>query len=142
MQLYQSFKKEHPKVTYHLIGKPTLGNQLKSQATDLDVDKEVVVHGILPGTELLSRLAGSSIKLMLSNHTQCGDFEGFGIAILEANAFGVPAVGSRDSGIADAIDDHKTGILVDPKNKIEIAAAVKEIMQNYSYFLTMQKNGH
>jgi phosphatidylinositol alpha-1,6-mannosyltransferase len=76
---------------------------------------------------------------MLSNHTKDGDFEGFGIAILEANAFGIPVIGSRNSGIADAVDDNKTGILVDQTNTNEVAMAVDTILKNYSFFSTNAK---
>ena len=39
-------------------------------------------------------------------------FEGFGQVHLEAGAFGVPAIGTRECGAADAIDDGVTGLLV------------------------------
>jgi phosphatidylinositol alpha-1,6-mannosyltransferase len=71
---------------------------------------------------------------MLSDHTADGDFEGFGIAVLEANLWRKPAIGSRNSGIADAIDDGVTGILVDQQNDKEIAQAVSGIYNNYESY--------
>lgn len=40
--------------------------------------------------------------------------EGFGLVIVEAAAFGVPAVGNRISGVSDAIIENVTGVLSGP----------------------------
>ena len=37
--------------------------------------------------------------------------EGFGIAFVEAGQYGIPSIGGKDGGAADAIDDGKTGII-------------------------------
>jgi glycosyltransferase involved in cell wall biosynthesis len=71
---------------------------------------------------------------MLSENLPNGDFEGFGIAILEANYLGLPAIGSKNSGIADAISNGYSGILVDPHNPTEIAEAIMIIMSDYSTY--------
>lgn len=119
---------------YHVIGKPTDLKKVQTLTKELKVEQAVKFYGAVSRPELIKSLSGASIKLMLSNHTSSGDFEGFGIAILEANVFGIPAIGTRNSGIADAIEDKKTGILVDPTNTTEIVDAVNTIMSNYQYF--------
>ena len=47
-----------------------------------------------------------------SSPTATGDVEGFGIAILEANALGIPAIGALGCGIEDAIENYSSGILI------------------------------
>ncbi len=42
------------------------------------------------------------------------DMEGFGMVFIEANAAGKPVVGTRVGGIVDAVEENKSGILVDP----------------------------
>lgn len=123
-----------PSVEYHVVGKPVIKEKLDKIASQLHVQKLVHFYGALNRNELLEKLNGASIKLMLSSHTNEGDFEGFGIAVLEANAFGVPVIGSKNSGIADAIKDGETGILVNQQHPKEVAAAIKSIISNYSYF--------
>lgn len=123
-----------PSVQYHIVGKPTHQQKIEKQAKRLSVEDRIQFYGAVSREDLLQKLQASAIKLMLSNHTAEGDFEGFGIAILEANAFGIPAIGSRDCGIADAIEHRKTGLLVDQYNAGEIAAAVKTIMNGYAAF--------
>jgi phosphatidylinositol alpha-1,6-mannosyltransferase len=67
---------------------------------------------------------------MLSQNDIKFDVEGFGIAILEANLLGIPAIGSRDTGIEDAIVHNETGKLVDPYSVEEILEAIDETIIN------------
>jgi phosphatidylinositol alpha-1,6-mannosyltransferase len=130
----------YPQVAYHIVGRPTNKVQVESMAKRLQIDHQVSFYGAVSRQTLLRKLHGATIKLMLSNHTHEGDFEGFGIAVLEANACGVPAIGSKDCGIADAIEHGKTGLLVDQQNATEVANAVKTIMDNYACFSDNAKN--
>ncbi|MCW3110504.1 MAG: glycosyltransferase [Segetibacter sp.] len=125
---------DYPSVRYHIVGKPTDKEKIENRAKKLQVKNNIQFYGAVSRDELLKKLKGAAIKLMLSNHTAEGDFEGFGIAVLEANAFGVPAIGSKDCGIADAIVHGKTGLLVDQYNPKEVAEAIKIIMNDYSCF--------
>lgn len=125
---------DYPSVQYHIVGKPTNKEKIENRAGKLEVANSIKFYGAVSRDELLRKLKSAAIKLMLSNHTAEGDFEGFGIAVLEANAFGVPAIGSKDCGIADAIEHGKTGMLVDQHNSTEVAEAVKIILNNYSCF--------
>jgi phosphatidylinositol alpha-1,6-mannosyltransferase len=121
-----------PNIHYHIVGKPVIQKQLETLAKRLNVLNKITFHGMVEREKLLQLLFHSKIKLMLSNHTSEGDFEGFGIAILEANAFAKPSIGADFGGITDAIENNKTGILVDVKNATAIAKALKEIIENYA----------
>ncbi|MDB5193069.1 MAG: glycosyltransferase [Segetibacter sp.] len=129
-----AIKETFPLVKYHVVGKPVIKERLVERSQELQLNGTVTFYGAVDRQELLNKLSSAKVKLMLSNHTADGDFEGFGIAVLEANAFGVPVIGSINSGIADAIKNFETGILVDPKNEEEIAAAVATILKDYSSY--------
>jgi glycosyltransferase involved in cell wall biosynthesis len=58
--------------------------------------------------------------------------ESFGVVLLEAAALGVPAVATRIVGITDAIKDGETGILVEPKNADDLAAALTRLISDKS----------
>jgi glycosyltransferase involved in cell wall biosynthesis len=124
----------YPNVTYHIIGKPVIKGRLLQLCKALNVERHVVFHGAVVRTALLNIISDATIKLMLSNHTKRGDFEGFGIAILEANAIGKPAIGSNFSGITDTIADKQTGRLVNPHNEASIVEALQDILHNYSFY--------
>lgn len=129
-----SILKVFPSAQYHMVGKPVLQKQIEQQASLLKVQENLHFHGAAPRASLLYMLHAATIKLMLSNTIGQHEVEGFGIAILEANALGIPAIGSRNSGIADAIVHNETGILVDEKNPAEIVQAIKTILNNYNMY--------
>jgi glycosyltransferase involved in cell wall biosynthesis len=56
--------------------------------------------------------------------------EGFGSAIIEAAACGIPAIGSRIDGIIDAIDEGETGLLVEPRDINQLADAMRTLAIN------------
>lgn len=129
-----ALKKFYPKIEYHCVGIPTEEKSFRNLAQSLGVGNSVFFHGALPDKELEQMLRESHIFMMLSNHLSNGDFEGFGIAVLEANAMGLPAVGSKDSGIADAINSGHTGFLVNPHSMGEIVDAVNKLARDYNKF--------
>jgi len=56
--------------------------------------------------------------------------EGFGTTVIEAAAMGVPAVGTRIVGLVDAIEDEKTGLLVQVKSIEGLVDAFKRLLDN------------
>ncbi|HWB28400.1 MAG TPA: glycosyltransferase family 4 protein [Chitinophagaceae bacterium] len=120
-----------PNLHYHIAGKPTDKERLLTLAENLGVAEHITFHGMLPRQELIALLSRCAVKFMLSNHTKDGDFEGFGIAILEANALGIPAIGSNFGGITDAISNDLTGQLVNVNDPGDITAALSRILSNY-----------
>ncbi len=56
------------------------------------------------------------------------DVEGFGLVFLEAAAAGVPVIGTRESGAADAVSDGFNGYLVEPHDVPGAAKAAERIL--------------
>jgi glycosyltransferase involved in cell wall biosynthesis len=56
--------------------------------------------------------------------------EGWGIAVLEANACGTPAVGNDVNGLRDSIRDGETGFLAKEPNPEEFAKCVDELLSD------------
>ena len=128
-------KKKFSQVQYTIAGLPNHMSTLKTQAEQLGVANHVhfVVSPETP--ELIRLLHESDIFAMLSENLPNGDIEGFGIAILEGMSLGLPAIGSANSGIRDAIDHQVSGILIqDIHNTQEIAQAIGQIMERYDVY--------
>lgn len=123
-----------PGLRYDIVGIPAEKEELLDLIESREQQDNVYFHHGLSDAEVKEILHASDIFLMLSENLENGDFEGFGIAILEAMAIGVPAIGSRDSGIADAISDGTSGFLVDPHNPDEVLSAVERIVEEYPTF--------
>ncbi|MDT8368603.1 MAG: glycosyltransferase family 4 protein [Longimicrobiales bacterium] len=54
--------------------------------------------------------------------------EGLGIALLEAQAAGLPVVASRVGGIPEAVVDERTGVLVEPDDPASLARALIRLL--------------
>lgn len=54
--------------------------------------------------------------------------EGFGTVVIEAAAMGVPTVGTRITGLSDAVIDEVTGLLVPPRDASALAAALRRLI--------------
>lgn len=127
--------KKYPDLKYHIVGIPTDRDRLEKLALNLGVEEAVVFFGKVSEKEKIELLQQADVFVMLSETTKSGDAEGFGIAILEANAIGIPAIGSLGCGIEDAIDNGVSGKLINPKDPNEFADALEEILNNYeTYF--------
>lgn len=118
-----------PEIHYHIVGINANGGYLRNLINDLNLQSHVTLHGRLNGkSELARAFKTSDIFLMLSENQLDGDVEGFGISILEANLYGLPAIGARGCGIEDAIETGISGELVDGDDSAGITNAVIRIL--------------
>ncbi|WP_053977523.1 glycosyltransferase family 4 protein [Mangrovimonas xylaniphaga] len=129
-ELIQSF----PELHYHCIGIPTEAKAFKEEAQRLGVADHVTFHGALNDEGLRGALVATDVFVMLSKESVIGDVEGYGIAILEANAMSKPAIGSKGCGIEDAIDDGRSGLLVTLDDVRGFKAALTFILDHYDQF--------
>jgi L-malate glycosyltransferase len=56
--------------------------------------------------------------------------EGFPIVLIEAGAAGLPVVASRIAGVTEFIADGTTGLLVAPANPVELADAMRRVLDS------------
>ncbi len=123
--------KKYPDLQYRIIGIPTEKEKLQKLARDLNVESSVKFYGAVNELEKCQLLLTSGIFIMLSETTSTGDVEGFGIAILEANSLGLPAIGAKDCGIAEAVENGYSGFLVNSTDPVEILKSVDHILSDY-----------
>lgn len=126
--------KTYPDTHYHMIGIEKEKLSLQQLAKELGVDQNITFHGPLGDRQLKAQMSAADIFVMLSNHDPSGDFEGFGIAVLEANFVGLPAIGARESGLRDAIFSGYSGLLIQHDNPDELLDAIKRILIDYDRY--------
>jgi phosphatidylinositol alpha-1,6-mannosyltransferase len=85
----------------------------------------------------LVRLYRECDLLVLPALEKADDAEGFGIVLLEAAAAGKPTVATRVGGIPDAVEDGKSGILVEAGDYKSLSQGIIEILQNSDLGLAM-----
>lgn len=126
--------KNFPELHYHCVGIPTEAERFLTVAKALNVDAHVTFHGRVDHTHLQQIVSSCDVFVMLSSATTTGDVEGFGIAILEANALGVPTIGAKRSGIEDAIQQGVSGFLIDHKDVQAFESALQQLLAHKEDF--------
>jgi phosphatidylinositol alpha-1,6-mannosyltransferase len=125
---------DYPNIHYHCVGILGESEAFLTEAKQLGVEGHITFHGVLDDGDLKRVLSASDVFVMLSQESSTGDIEGFGIAILEANIIGIPAIGSKNSGIEDAIKDGITGFLIDGNDSKAFVNSVTSILQQKVVF--------
>lgn len=119
-----------PNVHYFCIGIPTIAEQLFNYAKTLGCEKHVHFIGRKSNVDLVKWLNLSDLFVMTSTMTADGDFEGFGIAVIEAALCGKASLVSNNSGLTEAVVNNETGIIINEKNPEEIANALYSLLSN------------
>lgn len=118
-----------PDLHYHMVGLPDRREAVEDLAQELGVGDHITIHGKLADRlDLYRAYRSADAFIMLSENQPDGDVEGFGIAILEANYFGVPAIGAQGCGIEDAIQHGHNGYLVDGDNAEAVVQALQDCL--------------
>ena len=113
----------HDAIQLWVIGTGPEEAKLKRLAVELNIAHRVRFLGYLPEVrEVLGRM---QLLVMPTVH-----FESFGMAAVEAMAMGLPVVASRVGGLAEIVEDGRTGFLVKPGDAVELAGAVRRLMDS------------
>jgi glycosyltransferase involved in cell wall biosynthesis len=114
-------------VRYAIIGDGPDAERLSRIIRERGVGARVrFIHG-LADSELPSHYRAATLYVGLSR-AQGEEAEGFGLSLVEAQACGVPVLGARSGGIADAMREDVTGWLVPPNDPVATAAKFRSIL--------------
>lgn len=119
-----------PDVLWVVIGDGALKPAYEQMVRDGGLDGSVLFCGTLSDAERDEWLDRATVFAMPSRVPAGGGGEGFGIAYLEAAARGVPAVAGNCGGAVDAVEDGKTGVLVDPSDHLAVAEAITQLLRD------------
>ena len=134
--------REFPKAEYWIAGRGADAERLKTLAVELGVQPQVHFLGLVAAEERVRLYQRCAIYLMPSRTIESkGDFEGFGITFLEANACGKPVIGGHSGGVADAVLDGVTGLLVDPHSPDEIAEKILRLLRDGDFAAQLGRQG-
>lgn len=108
---------------------PAYVDALRQRIDALGLGDIVVLRGQEEDAVLDASFAAADAFLLLS--LQDGDnVEGFGIVFLEANAWGIPAVGPTTGGCPEAIADGTTGYVCEPTDAALVAKRLAAILRD------------
>jgi phosphatidylinositol alpha-1,6-mannosyltransferase len=120
---------DYPDLGYAVAGVGEIQPSLVALARSLGVGERVRFLGSVPDDCLPQLLNTATIYLGPSREMH-DKVEGFGIALVEASACGVPVVGGASGGIPDAVRDGETGLLTDPESPPAIAATLRRLLDD------------
>lgn len=118
-----------PDLVYQVVGAGPERYRLEQMTARLGLTEHVVFYGRVADQERDRLLAECEIFVLPCRETPT-DFEGFGIAYVEAMRFGKPVVASPSGGVSDVIEDQTTGILVPPDEPAALAEALVDLLEN------------
>jgi phosphatidylinositol alpha-1,6-mannosyltransferase len=110
--------------------------QIKPALFTTGLLNHVQLRGALDDDEVIQLYQACDV-VVLPALVSTDDTEGFGIVLLEAAAAGKPAVATRVGGIPDAVEDGKSGILVDPGDYERLSQTLIDLLSNETARSTM-----
>ena len=119
----------HPGVRYAVAGVGPRGDELARIAGQAGVHHAVRFLGFVPDADLPALYNAAVLYLGVSRYHELLA-EGFGISLVEAQASGVAVVGGKSGGVADAVRDGESGVLVDPESQAAVAATVNRLLSD------------
>ncbi|TAK59233.1 glycosyltransferase family 1 protein [Patescibacteria group bacterium] len=131
LRAFALLKDRIPELRYIMVGsqtdEPRYFKMLTELARELGVEDRVDFLTDVSDAHLNELYEKASVFILTSVNLDF-HFEGFGMVFLEAAAHGLPSIGTLGNGIADAVEDGKTGILVPQKDPEATAEALALIL--------------
>jgi phosphatidyl-myo-inositol dimannoside synthase len=118
-----------PDLKYLVAGTGPDQPRLQELTSRMGLQDHVSFLGAVPLAKVVELYNAADLFVMLTREA-LPDVEGFGLVFLEAAACGLPAVGGRSGGIPDAIEEGKSGWLVDPCNTEEISSTIGGLLNS------------
>ena len=134
----RNLKQIYPNIIYISVGYGEEEENIKKLVDELDLNNHVLFLKDI-STDLKNALISKSNVFVMPSIIHKKSVEGFGIAFVEAGQYGIPSIGGKDGGAADAIDDGKTGIICDGNNLDEIYSSINKLLERNLY-LELGKN--
>ncbi len=108
-----------------IIGDGSERKNLERVVAELNLGDRVVLAGRVDAAPYYSIASAFTMPSFFERNTD--DIEGLGIVFLEAQAAGVPVIGTRSGGIPEAIDEGKSGFIIPENDVTALAAAIRTL---------------
>jgi len=117
-----------------ICGKGKEKERLKSKAEKLGVKNRVFFAGFVKEEEKQIYFNLADVFVFASKK------EGFGISVLEAEAYGLPVVVSNNSSLPEVVKDGKSGYLCDLGDRSDWSDKIKKLLENDKLRKKMGRN--
>ena len=128
----RNLKQIYPNIVYTCVGDGDEEENLKQLVKELGLDEQVLFLKKI-SQDLKNALVAKSNIFVMPSIVYKKSVEGFGIAYIEAAQYGVPSIGGKDGGAADAIEHQKNGLICDGNSLDEIYSSINNLLSNKKY---------
>ena len=128
----RNLKQIYPNIVYICVGYGEEEENIKKLVIELDLGAQVMFFKDI-SNDLKNALVAKSDIFVMPSIIYKKSVEGFGIAYVEAAQYGIPSLGGKDGGAADAIDHEKTGLICDGNNLDDIYSSINTMLENKKY---------
>lgn len=129
--VFAEVARKHRDLIYVIVGNPKQSpdyfKELEEIAEREGVKDRIIYLSNLSASELASVYKNAELFLLMSQNIK-GDVEGFGLVFLEAAAYGLPVIGSKDTGAEDAIAHERNGYLLEAADVPGIVLSVERLL--------------
>jgi glycosyltransferase involved in cell wall biosynthesis len=141
LRAFAKFATRFPASTFTIAGEGPLRNELGQLAAELEVGDRVFFPGFISQVQLRELFYQSHIFLHPSEVGGDGNQEGVPNSMLEAMASGLPVFATEHGGIPEAIENGRSGILVNERDDEALALALFERTANPEGLAAIARNG-
>jgi colanic acid/amylovoran biosynthesis glycosyltransferase len=118
--------KSSVRVRLEVIGDGPLREELEAAAARADIDARFL--GVLPSERVVGHYRRAAVFCLPSVVAADSDRDGLPTSVLEAMALGVPVVTTALNGLAEAVIDGRTGLVVPERSPRALAAAIQRLL--------------
>lgn len=129
-----------PETRYQIVGEGPERPRLEALARELGVAARVTFCGQVAHAER-ERLLRAATLFVLPCRESPTDYEGFGIAFLEAMQHGKAVIGGRSGGVPDVVLHGETGLLVPPDDPEALATTILALLRQPDEAARLGRNG-
>lgn len=138
---FNELVRRYPEARLRMAGDGELLNTCRNIVKALNLNDKVTFLGVLTPEQIQKEMNSALAFVQHSVVADSGDSEGTPVAVLEAQASGLPVIATRHAGIPDVVIDGQTGLLVDEADVYGMGAAMQQIFSDRALAKTMGDAG-
>ena len=128
----RNLKQIYPGIVYICVGYGDEEENIKKLVAELGLQPQVMFFKDI-SNELKNALVAKSNIFVMPSIVHKKSVEGFGIAYVEAAQYGLPSLGGKDGGAADAIEHEKTGLICNGNELDEVYSSINLMLENNKF---------
>jgi len=135
----KKISQDYKDICYIIVGDGPYKPQVDKTIAELNLKEYVLFYGFAKIADLPQLYDICDIFILNSKIDRIGDVEGFGIVLIEAGLMEKPVIGVLKTGMEDAVENNKSGILVNMNDPDDTANAILKFYKNRKLCVSMGK---